>query len=80
MDDQCLAAEESAVTSQQFCNGNEPEMQKRTIKFSAKALLERLDSLKKRRKSKLNKAHKMIETIKGLMQSNKEHDSEVRKL
>jgi len=77
MDELCLAVEESSVTKQQQINENEPEMQKRTIKLSAKALVERLDSLQKLRKSKLNKAHKMIETIKGLMQSNKENDSEV---
>lgn len=78
MDKQCLAAEESAVTK--VCNENEPEMQKRTIKLTAKALVERLDSLQKLRKAKLNKAYKMIETITSLMQSNKEYESEVRNM
>ncbi len=45
MDEQCVNAEESAVTKQQLCNDNESERQKRPVKLTAKALVEKLDLL-----------------------------------
>ncbi|KAI7802965.1 hypothetical protein IRJ41_000792, partial [Triplophysa rosa] len=68
----------SAATNEQLCTDKEPERQKRTIILTAKALAERLESLQNLRKVKLNKAHKLIETIKRLMQDNKEYEPEVR--
>ncbi len=62
-----MNAEESAVTKQQLRHDNESERQKRPVKLTAKALVEKLDSLQALRKAKLNKASKMIETIKRLM-------------
>ncbi|KAI7814202.1 hypothetical protein IRJ41_010024 [Triplophysa rosa] len=79
MDEQCLDVEESTETSK--CgNDNEPESRKRPIKLTAKALAERLDSLQGLRKTKLNKAHKIIETIKTLMHNDREYVSEVQKV
>ncbi len=78
MDEQCLNAETSAASNEQLCIEKEPARPKRVVTLTAKALVEKLDSLQALRKAKLNKASKMIETIKRLMQDNKEYESEVR--
>lgn len=80
MDEQCLNAETSAATSEQLCTDKEPTRQKRTVILTAKALAEKIESLQKLRKVKLNQAHKLIETIKRLMQDNKEYEPEIRNM
>lgn len=69
-----MNVEESTETSK-CSDDNEPEMQK--IQITAKALTERLDLLHSLRK--LNKAHKIIQTVKMLMHNDQEYESEVQK-
>lgn len=78
MEEQCLNEEESAGSKQQLYDDSEPERQKRPVKLTAKALLEKLQSLQAIRKAKLNKADKIKETIKRLMQNNREYENEVQ--
>lgn len=57
---------------------NEPEREKRPVKLTAKALVEKLDTLQKLRKAKLNKAQKLKESINKLMCDDNEYKPEIR--
>lgn len=57
---------------------NEPEREKRPVKLTAKALVEKLDTLQKLRKAKLNKAQKLKESINKQMCDDNEYKPEIR--
>lgn len=68
--DNASAISAPAVGKQDTVAGFETQS-KRVVKFSANALVDRLDRLQNGRKSKLNKASILRKTIQGLMQNGK---------
>ncbi len=77
--EKCMNSERVTVSKQNLpCVENESEREKRPVKLTAKALVEKLDTLQKLRKAKLNKAQKLIESINRLIYDDKEYEPEVR--
>ncbi len=82
MQKNCVEGDESVAADAQpsggAVSGNETQtVIKRSIKLTEKALLDKLETLQKTRKAKLNKASRSKETIKELMH-NREYETEVR--
>ncbi len=75
----CITTEGVTGSNQSLPNvENKSEREKRPVKLTAKALVEKLDTLQKLRKAKLNKAQKLIESINRLIYDDKEYEPEVR--
>ncbi len=76
--DDVVAAGEQIETIEPFEKVEmEPVREKRPPKLTPKALLEKLETLQKTRKSKLNKAKNLMAIIKDLL-SNREYEKEVQ--
>lgn len=76
--DDVVAAGEQIETTESFEKvETEPVREKRPTKLTAKALLEKLETLQKTRKAKLSKANNLMTIIKDFM-SNREYEKEVQ--